>query len=112
MDSDQDRRTAGLLLFFLGGVTATYFAMRWSRQEGAGNTIERVQSVLDETVEGVESAAAYVRTLIEPVHDLLDEASALAGGVKRTLSSYKQLGSRDAYTPSMAPQAERGAGPS
>ncbi len=113
-EDDHDRRIAGLMLFMLGGLTGTFLALRWSRQAGAGrpNTVERIQALLDESVESVESAATYVRTLVEPVHGMLDELNTLASGVRRTLDSYRQLGKGGAatpqsaapYVPSMAPE--------
>jgi hypothetical protein len=61
-------------------------------------TLKGLQSVLDETVDGVESMASYVRSLAEPVHDLLDEAQSLAKGVREAVASYREIGS-GAYAP-------------
>jgi hypothetical protein len=113
MDSyDDDRRIGGLVLFLLGGLAGTFLALRWSRRSAVGTegAIDRLQKVLDESVDSVESAVAYVRTMAEPVHELLDEATALAGGIKKTLDSYRQIGDKAAvegyrYVPSMAPPA-------
>src|SRR5262245_46835571 len=69
MDSN-DRRTAGYVLFLLGGLTGTFFALRASRK-GSGLSLSGVRRMLDETVEGVESAAGYVRRLVRPVHGIL-----------------------------------------
>ena len=106
-DEDRERNIAGLMLFMLGGLTGTFLALRWSRRTSRASTVERIQAVLDESVEGVESAASYVRTLMEPVHGLLDELNTLAGGVRRTVDSYRQLRHGESapatYTPSMAP---------
>jgi hypothetical protein len=84
--------------------------VRWSRRTGMGpeRVIERLRTVLDESVDGVESMVSYVRSLAEPIHDLLDEANALAGGIRRTVDSARPAGealrrSEERYVPSMAP---------
>jgi hypothetical protein len=113
MDSDRDRNIAGLVLFLLGGLAGTSLALRWARRGdrgSIGSTLQGVQAALDETVGTVESTVGYVRRMAGPVHDLLEEANALAAGVQRTVDSYRQIGGRGespAYVPSMAPEATR-----
>src|SRR5436309_2827692 len=85
-----DRRTAGYVLFLLGGLAGTFFALRSSRS-GSRATAQGVRRILDETVEGVESAAGYVRKLVRPLHGLLHEADALAEGVSHTVGSYRHI---------------------
>jgi len=89
MDSN-DRRTAGYVLFLLGGLAGTFFVLRGSRK-GSRATFSGVRRMLDETVEGVESAAGYVRRLVRPVHGILQEADALAEGVGHTVDSYRHI---------------------
>jgi len=117
---DNDRNVAGLMLFLLGGLAGTALALRWSRR-GDGSLGSRLQSVhaaLDDTVQTVESGVSYVRRIATPIHELLEEANALAAGIQRTVDSYRHVGdttpSRPAgYVPSMAPESVRpGAGPS
>jgi hypothetical protein len=106
MEVDQERRVAGLLLFFLGGVTGTFLALRLARREqGTALSTTGVQALLDETVGGVESAAAYVRTLVEPIHELLDEAGALASGVRRTVDTYRHIGQGQAAAAAARPES-------
>ena len=120
MDSDQDRRVAGLMLFMLGGLAGTALALRWSRGRAdmAGGEIrtfagriQGVRSALDETVETVESSVGYLRRLAGPVHEVLEEMGALAAGIHRTMDSYRSIGGSssapDTYVPSMAPELRR-----
>jgi hypothetical protein len=114
MDTERERRVAGLMLFMLGGLAGTALALRWSRRrderDSVGGAIQSLHSVLDDTVNTVESTVGYLRRMATPVHELLEEASALAGGVHRTLDSYRHIGrepvteSGDRYVPSMAPE--------
>jgi hypothetical protein len=109
----EDQRLSGFVLFLLGGLTGTLLASRWARRSaGSPVGIEGLQSLLDETVEGVEAAASYVRALVEPVHDLLDEAGALASGVRRTVHSYRRADAFDVdaveYVAPNVPGAPRG----
>jgi hypothetical protein len=112
MHTESDRRVAGLMLFLLGGLAGTALALRWSRRgerESVGSTLQGVHGVLDDAVATVESTVGYMRRLVAPVHELLEEASALAGGVQRTMESYRDIGRRPVepgpgYVPSMAPE--------
>ena len=119
MDTERERRVAGLMLFMLGGLAGTALALRWSRRrderDSVGGAIQSLHSVLDDTVNTVESAVGYLRRMATPVHELLEEASALAGGVHRTLDSYRHIGREsaaegDRYVPSMAPEPPVGGG--
>jgi hypothetical protein len=94
MDTElQERRVADLVLFFLGGIAGTFFALRWSRMMSDGPpSIERVQAVLDETVVSVESAASAVRSFVAPLHDILDEAGAIAARTDRAVDAYRRIG--------------------
>src|SRR5262245_51309689 len=109
--NDRDRQVAGLVLFMLGGLTGTALALRWSRrgEPGVGSTLQGVRAALDEAVDTVESSVAYLRRLVAPMHDVLEEANALAAGVQRTVDSYRQIGRPSPddtpYVPSMAPGA-------
>jgi len=113
MDSDRDRNIAGLVLFLLGGIAGTSLALRWARRGepgSLGSTLQGVQAALDDTVSTVESTVGYVRRMAGPVHDMLEEANALAAGVQRTVDSYRQIGGRGGatgYVPSMAPEVAR-----
>jgi hypothetical protein len=81
------------MLFLLGGIAGTVFALRWShRMGGVRPSVERVQAVLDDTVMGVEAAAASVRAFVAPLHDILDEAGAIATRVDRTVGAYREIG--------------------
>jgi hypothetical protein len=112
MDKDRDQHVAGLMLFLLGGLAGTSLALRWARrgEKGSiGSTLQGVQAALEDTVQTVESSVGYVRRLAGPVHDLLEEANALAAGVQRTVDSYRHIGGQGAsqragYVPSMAPE--------
>lgn len=119
--SDKDRRVAGLMLFMLGGLAGTALAMRLSRSSEARPVAGRIQgfrAALDETVETVESSVGYLRRMAGPLHEVLEEMSALAAGIHRTMDSYRQIGGGSSsaeagYVPSMAPETRRStAGPS
>jgi hypothetical protein len=118
MDTERERRVAGLMLFMLGGLAGTALALRWSRRrderDSVGGAIQSLHSVLDDTVNTVESTVGYLRRMATPVHELLEEASALAGGVHRTLDSYRHIGREpvadSGYVPSMAPEPPVGGG--
>jgi hypothetical protein len=115
-----DRNTAGLMLFMLGGLAGAALALRLSRR-GEGSFTSRIQGVhaaIDDTVQTVESSVSYLRRVAQPLHDLLEEANALAGGIQRTVDSYRHIGDSGrapepaGYVPSMAPDVRPGAGPS
>lgn len=113
MDSDQDRRLAGLMLFMLGGLAGTALAIRMSRggeARSVGSCIQGVRASLDETVQTAESSVSYLRRLAAPLHEVLEEMSALAAGIHRTMDSYKHIAGASAspdYVPSMAPESRR-----
>jgi hypothetical protein len=107
MDSS-DRRAAGYVLFLLGGLTGTFVALRRSRS-GSRPSLQGLRRILDEAVEGVESAAGYVRKLVRPVHGILHEADALAEGVGRTVDSYRHIARGDGA--SFVEGVPAGAGP-
>jgi hypothetical protein len=121
MHDDDDRNVAGLMLFLLGGLAGAALALRWSRR-GDGSFTSKVQSLhaaIEDTVKTVESSVSYLRRVSAPVHDLLDEANALAAGIQRTVDSYRHIGDGSAHTPepagyvpSMAPETRSGIGPS
>ena len=106
MVEEQDNRIGELVLFFLGGLTGTFLAVRLARS--AHPQLERVRAALQETVDGVESAAGYVRSLVAPLHGLLDDAEALASGVNRAIDSYRELGR---YPDRPAPYTVEGGAP-
>jgi hypothetical protein len=114
MDSDQDRRVGGLMLFMLGGLTGAALALRFSRGGEERTVVGRIQGVraaLDETVETVESSVSYLRRMAGPLHEALEEVSALAAGIHRTMDSYRSIASPPSaaggYVPSMAPEGRR-----
>lgn len=118
---NDDRNVAGLMLFMLGGLAGTALALRWSRggDGSLGSRMQGIHGAIDDTVETVESGVSYLRRVAAPLHELLEEASALAAGLQRTLDSYRQIGGSPrapepaGYVPSMAPETFRpGAGPS
>jgi hypothetical protein len=118
---DDDRNVAGLMLFLLGGLAGTALALRWSRR-GDGSFASKIQGVhaaIEDTVQSVESSVSYLRRVSVPLHELLEEANALAAGIQRTVDSYRQIGDNiprapepAGYVPSMAPDVRPGAGPS
>jgi hypothetical protein len=123
MDTNRDRQLAGLVLFFLGGLAGTSLALRWARRGdrgSLGSTLQGVHAALDETVDAVESSVSYVRRIAGPLHDLVEEANALAAGVQRTVDSYRQIrggnggvAAQAGFVPSAAPEGTpSGAGPS
>src|SRR5688572_2906210 len=120
MENDRDRNVAGLMLFMLGGLAGTALALRWSRGSGSplASRIQGIQAAIDDTVSTVESSVSSRRRMAKPVHELLEEANALAAGIQRTVDSYRSIGHPEpaagpaGYVPSMASSPRPGAGPS